>query len=515
MLLPIFGTLAGLALGVGVYHFLIKAKQQASKRTARRIIEDAQVEAERVKKEAFLEAREEFYKKRETWEGEVQEARNELRQLERRLQRREDSLERRSDDLSAKEKGLQTRARDIQAQEEQLQKARNEYDALILQEKKMLERISGFSEQQARDMLIQRIRKDVEHEAAEFVRNTLEKARQHADEKAKDIVCSAIQRCAADHTAESVVSAVDLPSDDMKGRIIGREGRNIRAFENVTGVDVIVDDTPGVVVLSAFDSVRREIARRAMEKLILDGRIHPARIEQVVQETDKEVAKLIQETGEQTALEVGIQGLNPKILNLMGRLKFRTSFGQNVLQHSVEVAHLAGIIAGELNLDIQLAKRCGLLHDIGKALDHEVEGGHPQIGADFLRRHRESPIVVNAAEAHHEGSVEPQSLYSIIVAAADGISAGRPGARRETLERYIKRLERLEEIANAFPGVETAFAIQAGREVRVIVNADKVSDREAITICRNIAREIEQELVYPGQVKITLIRETRVTEYAK
>jgi len=514
-LLHIILPIAALAAGAGAYHFLVKAKEHASARTAKRIIEDAHQEAARVKKEAFLEAREEFYKKREAWEGEIQEARNELRQLERRLERREDSLDRRNDELSAKEKSLQARGREVQAQEEQLQKARNEYDALILQEKKMLERISGFSEQQAKDMLIQRIRRDVEHEAAEFVRNTLEKARQHADEKARDIVCSAIQRCAADHTAESVVSAVDLPSDDMKGRIIGREGRNIRAFENVTGVDVIVDDTPGVVVLSAFDSVRREVARRAMEKLIVDGRIHPARIEQVVAETEKEVAKLIQETGEQTVLEVGVQGLNPKIVNLMGRLRFRTSFGQNVLQHSVEVAHLAGIIAGELNLDTQLAKRCGLLHDIGKALDHEVEGGHPQIGADVLRRHKESPIVVNAAEAHHEGAVEPQSLYAIIVSAADGISAGRPGARRETLERYIKRLQRLEEIANTFPGVETAFAIQAGREVRVIVNAERVSDREAITICRNIAREIEQELVYPGQVKITLIRETRVTEYAK
>ena len=515
-MLPIIaGLLGGLALGAGGYHFLVKQREQASKRTAKRIINDARQEAERVRKEAFLEAREEFYKKREGWEAEIQESRTELRQLERRLQRREDGVERRNEDLSAKEKSLQARGKDIRTQEEQLQRTRNEYDALILQEKKMLERISGFSQQQAKDMLIQRIRKDVEHEAAEFVRNTLEKARQHADEKAKDIVCSAIQRCATDHTVESVVSAVDLPSDDMKGRIIGREGRNIRAFENVTGVDVIVDDTPGVVVLSAFDSVRREIARRAMEKLILDGRIHPARIEQVVQETEKEVAKLIHETGEQTALDVGVQGLNPNAINLMGRLKFRTSFGQNVLQHSVEVAHLAGIIAGELNLDIQLAKRCGLLHDIGKALDHEVEGGHPQIGADFLRRHRESPIVVNAAESHHEGVVKPQSLYAVIISAADGISAGRPGARRESLERYIKRLQRLEEIANAFPGVETAFAIQAGREVRVIVNAEKVSDREAITICRNIAREVEQELVYPGQVKVTLIRETRVTEYAK
>jgi len=505
---------SALAVGAGGYYLATRIQEESSSHRARRILEEAKQEAERVKKDAFLEAREELYRKRERLEGELREARQELRQAERRLQRREDNLERKSESVSSKEARIQARDQEVQRQEEELKNKHGEVEELILREKRMLERISGFSEQQAKDMLFQRIQRDVEHEAADFVRRTLESAREDAENKAKDIICSAIQRCATDHTAESVVSAVDLPNDEMKGRIIGREGRNIRAFEKATGVDVIVDDTPGVVVLSAFNSIKREIARRSMEKLILDGRIHPARIEQIVADTEKEIARAVQDTGQQTALEVGVQGLHPKLVNLLGRLRFRTSFGQNVLQHSVEVSHLSGIIAAELKLDVQLAKRCGLLHDIGKALDHEVEGGHPEIGADVARRFEENPLVVNAIAGHHEG-VEPQSLYTIIVAAADSISAGRPGARRETLERYIKRLERLEEIANAFPGVENAYAIQAGREVRVIVNAEKVADREAITICRNIAKEIEEELTYPGQVKVTLIRETRVVEYAR
>lgn len=489
-------------------------KKKSAEREAERILSQGRAEAERITKEARLSAKEESLRRREEFEAQTNEARRELREKERRLSRREDNLDRKVDLLGKRERFLENLERKLSARGKDLERKNHELARLLEVEKEALRRISGLTREQARELLLKRIEKEVEVEAAELLHKATQRAKDVAEQKAKNIISLAIQRCAADHTAENVVSTIDIPNDDMKGRIIGREGRNIRSFEKATGVDVIIDDTPSVVVVSGFDSIRREIARRAMEKLILDGRIHPARIEEVVEATKKEMDQHISEVGNQAALELGIHRLHPREIVLLGRLKYRTSYGQNVLQHSTEVAILSGIMATELGLDVNMAKRCGFLHDIGKAVDHQVEGSHPQIGAGLARRFEESPEVINAIAGHHE-DVEPTSIYTILVAAADAISAARPGARRETLEHYIKRLQRLEDIANSFPGVDQAYAIQAGREVRVILNSEKIGDKEAVKTCQAIAKEIEQELSYPGEVKVTVIRETRAVDYAR
>jgi len=437
-----------------------------------------------------------------------------LRGLERRLSKREDNIDRKADLINKKERFLEAQEKRLSQRDREAAQRQADLDALVEKEKETLRQVSGMTREEAQRVLLERLETELVHEQAEIIQRVTDETKEQADSKAREILATAIQRLAADHTVEHVVSTIDIPNDEMKGRIIGREGRNIRAFERATGVDVIVDDTPGVVVVSGFDSVRREVARLAMERLIVDGRIHPSRIEEVVEEAGKEVDQIIRETGKQTILEVDVRGVHQKEVELLGRLRYRTSYGQNVLRHSVEVAFLASMLASELGLDAVLARRCGLLHDIGKAVDHEMEGGHPAIGADLAKRYEEKPIVVNAIAGHH-GDVEPTSIYTVLVMAADAISASRPGARRETLEKYIKRLERLEGIANSFPAVDKAYAIQAGREIRVIVNSEKTNDRDSAKICRDIAKEIENELTYPGEVKVTLIRETRFVDYAR
>jgi len=482
---------AGAAAAVGVLvHWLWQRSRLASAgRRADTLLSEAEAEAKRVRKEADLEIKEELLRRRQALEREADEARQELKETERRLSKREDNLDRKVDVLAKKESMLDETGERLTKRNQELDERATEIDRLIEQEKDTLFRLSGLGPDEAKQVLLERLESEVQHEASMLINRIVGQAQEEADQKAREILTTAIQRCAADHTVESVVSAVDLPSDDMKGRIIGREGRNIRAFERATGVDVIVDDTPGVVVVSGFDPIRREIGRRSLEKLIRDGRIHPARIEEVVGTTTKEVNEVIVEAGKQAAMEADVHGLHAKEIGLLGRLRFRTSYGQSVLQHSMEVAYLSAHIAGELNLDVKLAKRCGLLHDIGKAVDHEVEGGHPEIGGELARRYGESPEVVNAIAGHH-GDLPATSIYTTIVTAADAVSAARPGARRETLEKYIRRLQRLEEIANGFDGVESAYAIQAGREVRVIADSKRVSDKDAMRVCRSIAQEI-------------------------
>ena len=427
--------------------------------------------------------------------------------MERRLQSKEENLDK-------KMEALERRENSYAAKEESLNKKNAEAEALLEKEKLELERISGLTSEQAKTYLLQTVEEDVKHDTAKMIREMETKAKEEANKKAKEYVINAIQKCAADHVAETTISVVQLPSDEMKGRIIGREGRNIRTLETLTGVDLIIDDTPEAVVLSGFDPMRREIAKIALEKLILDGRIHPARIEEMVEKAQKEVETMIREEGEAATLEVGIHGIHPELIRLLGKMRFRTSYRQNALKHSIEVAHLSGLLAGEMGLDIRLAKRAGLLHDIGKSLDHEMEGSHIQIGADLCRKYKESAVVINAVESHH-GDVEPASLIACIVQAADTISAARPGARRETLETYTNRLKQLEEITNSFKGVEKSYAIQAGREVRVMVIPEQISDDDMILLARNISKQIESELEYPGQIKVNVIRESRVTDYAK
>jgi ribonuclease Y len=502
-----------------IFGFLIcllffKLRQVGRERTSRNVIREAKTQAEQIIKNADITAREEIYKRKEDYEKVTQETRQELRHMERRLSKREDNLERKMDILTKKEKYVENLASNLSNKEKDIEKKKAEFDGIIQEEKNMLHKISDLSRENAEKLLLSRLEKELEVECAKVIERSTQKAKETADKNAVSLVCTAIQRCAADNTVENVVSTIELPGDEMKGRIIGREGRNIRAFEKATGIDVIVDDTPGIIVLSGFDSVRREVARMSMKKLILDGRIHPARIEEIVQEMEKNIEQVIQETGKQTSFELGIHDLHPEIIRLIGRLRYRTSYGQNQLQHSIEVSNLAGILAGELNLNTQLAKRCGLLHDIGKAVGSEVEGTHAIVGADIARRHEEKRVVVNAIAAHHE-EVPSETVYAVLINAADAISASRPGARRETLEKYVKRLERLEGIATSFGGVESAYAIQAGREVRVIVHPDKVNDKLASKICYDIAKEIEEELEYPGEVTVTVIRETRNVQKAK
>ena len=460
-----------------------------------------------MKKEAILEAKEEAHRLRSDAEREARERRAEIQRSERRLIQKEESIDRKLENIERKEES-------ITQKEQAIVNKQKDLDKVISKQLEELERISGYTIDEAKAILLSSIEKEVRHDASVMIKDIESKAKEEADKKAKYIITNAIQRCAADHVAESTVSVVALPNDEMKGRIIGREGRNIRAIETLTGVDLIIDDTPEAVILSGFDPVRREIARIALEKLIVDGRIHPARIEEMVEKAEREVNATIKEEGEQAAFEVGIHNLHPELIKLLGRLKYRTSYGQNVLKHSVEVAHLAGLMAGELGLDIKLAKRAGLLHDIGKALDHEVEGTHVDIGIDVLKKYKESDAVINGMAAHH-GDYEPKSMEAVLIAAADALSAARPGARRETLDAYIKRLEKLEEIANTTPGVEKSFAIQAGREIRIIAKPEDVNDEEIVFLAREISKKIESELEYPGQIKVNVVRETRAIDYAK
>ena len=474
---------------------------------ARQIIDEAVKTAETKKREALLEAKEEAIKNKNEIERESKERRAEIQRYEKRVLSKEEALDKKSEALEKKESKLNAKDADLDRLKKELETIKNSH----LRE---LEKISGLTSEQAKEYLLKSVEEDVKHEAAVLVKELENKAKEEADKKAKDYVVTAIQRCAADHVAETTISVVQLPNEEMKGRIIGREGRNIRTLETLTGVNLIIDDTPEAVVLSAFDGVRREVARIALEKLIVDGRIHPARIEEMVEKAQRDVESMIREEGEAATLEVGVHGIHPELIRLLGRMKFRTSYGQNALKHSIEVAHLSGLLAGEIGADVRLAKRAGLLHDIGKSVDQEMEGTHVQIGADLCRKYKESGIVINAVEAHH-GDVEPESLIACIVQAADTISAPRPGARRETLETYTNRLKQLEDISNSFKGVEKSFAIQAGREVRVMVIPEKVSDDDMILLARDIAKQVEDELKYPGQIKVNVIRESRVTDYAK
>jgi ribonuclease Y len=471
------------------------------------LIDKATVEADSIKREALLEAKEESIRTKNELDKEIRERRNEVQRNERRVQQKEESLDRKTEQIERKEQSLTAREESLRKQKEEVSQ---------LQEKRIqeLERISGLTSEQAKEHLLKIVEEDVKHDSAVMIKEVEAEAREEADKRAKEIVIGAIQRCAADHVAESTISVVQLPGDEMKGRIIGREGRNIRTLETMTGVDLIIDDTPEAVVISGFDPIRREIARIALERLIVDGRIHPARIEEMVEKAKKEVDAKIKEEGEAATLEVGVHGIHPELVKLLGKLRFRTSYGQNALKHSIEVAQLSGLIAGEFGLDIRLAKRAGLLHDIGKAVDHEMEGSHVQLGADLCRKYKESQIVINTVESHH-GDVEATSLIACIVQAADTISAARPGARRETLETYTTRLKQLEEITNSFKGVSNSYAIQAGREVRVMVVPEQVNDAEMILLARDISKKIENEMEYPGQIKINVIRESRVTDYAK
>ena len=474
---------------------------------AQRIIATAQQNAEARKKELVLEGKEEVHKMRNDAEREHKERRNELQRFERRLLQKEEHLDKKSDSMEKKEDALQRKEDEVTRMQEKI-------EALHEQKMAELERISGLTYEDAKELLLNNVQTEVKHETAQMIKNLEDQAKEEAEGKAREIISMAIQRCAADHVAETTVSVVSLPNDEMKGRIIGREGRNIRTLETMTGVDLIIDDTPEAVVLSSFDPIRREVARIALEKLIVDGRIHPARIEEMVEKARKEVEQNIREEGEAAALEVGVHGLHPELIRLLGRMKFRSSYGQNALKHSIEVAQLSGLLAGEVGCDVRMAKRAGLLHDIGKSIDHEVEGSHIQIGADLCKKYKESQIVINTVESHH-GDVEPQSLIACIVQAADAISAARPGARRETLETYTNRLKQLEDITNSFKGVEKSFAIQAGREVRIMVVPEQVSDSEMVLLARDISKQIEAELEYPGQIKVNVIRESRVTDYAK
>ena len=482
-------------------------KKDTAQEQARQIIDKAVKEAESKKREATLEIKEESIKAKNDLDKEISERRAEVSKSENRVAQKEENLDKKLDAVERKEQGLAAR-------EGQLKKQKAEVDELSKQRVQELERISGLTSEQAKDFLLKTVEEDAKQDSAKIIKESIARAKEEADKKAKDIVVSAIQRCAADHVAESTISVVQLPSDDMKGRIIGREGRNIRTLENLTGVELIIDDTPEAVVLSAFDPVRREVARVALEKLIVDGRIHPARIEEMVEKAKREVDNSIREAGEAATLEVGVQGLDPEEVNLLGRMKYRTSYGQNALKHSMEVAWLSGLLAGEVGENVRVAKRAGLLHDIGKAVDHEREGSHVQLGVEICKKYKENPVIVNAVAAHH-GDTDPESLIAVLVQAADTISAARPGARRETLDAYTQRLSQLEEITNEFKGVEKSYAIQAGREVRVMVVPEQVSDADMVILARDISKRIEDELQYPGQIKVNVIRESRVTDYAK
>ncbi|CAI3357057.1 ribonuclease Y [Enterococcus cecorum] len=514
LLAIIVGLVVGLGIGIFVANTRHTKEIADAQNSAVGIINAANKEAETLKKEALLEAKEENQKYRSQIESELKESRQELKSQENRLLQREKLLDRKDDSLEKREHTLEGKETKLAAKQHVIDEREKEVEKLIEQQQTELQRIAELTKEDAAQVIMKQTEEELSHELTMMVKESEQRAKEEADRKAKNLLSLAIQRCAADQVSELTVSVVNLPNDEMKGRIIGREGRNIRTLETLTGIDLIIDDTPEAVVLSGFDPIRREIARMTLEKLIQDGRIHPARIEEMVEKSRKEMDERVREYGEQAAFEVGAHTLHPDLIKILGRLHFRTSYGQNVLNHSVEVAKLAGVLAAELGEDIQLAKRAGLLHDIGKALDHEIEGSHVEIGAELAAKYRENKVVVNAIASHH-GDTEATSIISVLVAAADALSAARPGARSESLENYIRRLENLENISNSFEGVESSFAVQAGREVRVMVKPEEISDLDAVRLVRDIRKKIEDELDYPGHIKVTVIRETRAVDYAK
>ena len=510
----LIGILIGLVVGAGITAAVFVTREKNAERSianaeeqARQIVNDAIKSGESKKRESLVEAKEEIHRRRSEYEREEKARRAELQKQERRLQQKEENLDRKIDSVEKKSDTLNSKIAAAEAQQKEIAQVKKS-------QLEMLERISGFSTEDAKTYLINAVRDDVTHEMAMKVKEVEAQFKDEADDRAREIIATAIQRCAADHASEITVSVVPLPNDEMKGRIIGREGRNIRSIETLTGCDLIIDDTPEAITVSSFDPVRREVARLALEKLIADGRIHPARIEEMVAKAQKEVNATIKAEGERAVFETNIHGLNPELIKLLGRMRYRTSYGQNVLNHSIEVSHIAGLLAAELGADVNTAKRAGLLHDIGKAIDHEVEGSHVSIGVDIARKYHESDAVIHAIEAHHN-DVEPQTLVACLVQAADAISAARPGARRENIENYVKRLEKLEEVSKSFPGIASSYAIQAGREIRIMVEPEKVSEDQMVLLARDIAKKIEEELTYPGQIKVHMLRETKVVDYAK
>lgn len=513
VLISILLTLLGLVVGYYVRKTIAEAKIAGARGAAEQILEDAKRDAEALKKEALLEAKDEIHTLRIDAEQEVRERRNELQKQENRLLQKEENLDRKHEGIDKREAMLEKKDHSLNERQQHIEEMESKVDEMIRMQQSELERISSLTRDEAKQIILDRVENELSHDIAIMTKETENRAKEEADKKAKNILSLALQRCAADHVAETTVSVVNLPNDEMKGRIIGREGRNIRTLETLTGIDLIIDDTPEAVILSGFDPIRRETARIALDKLVQDGRIHPARIEEMVEKSRREVDDYIREMGEQTTFEVGVHGLHPDLIKILGRLKFRTSYGQNVLKHSMEVAFLAGLMASELGEDAKLAKRAGLLHDIGKAIDHEVEGSHVEIGVELATKYKEHPVVINSIASHH-GDEEPTSIIAVLVAAADALSAARPGARSETLENYIRRLEKLEEISESYEGVEKSFAIQAGREVRIMVKPDSINDLEAHRLARDIRKRIEDELDYPGHIKVTVIRETRAVEYA-
>ena len=507
VLAAVVGLAIGIGVGIGIRKRFAEREIGSAEQEATRLINEAIRSGESRTKEMLLEAKDEIHKSRTEYEKEVKERRAELSKQERRLQQKEETLDKKAETFEKKEEELARRMAEVAALKEETESIKKAHLAT-------LEQISGLSQEQARAHLLKTVEEDMRHDTAMKIKEIEQQLKDEADEKAREILSIAIQRCAADHAAEATVSVVPLPNDEMKGRIIGREGRNIRTLETITGVDLIIDDTPEAITVSSFDPVRREVARLALEKLIGDGRIHPTRIEDMVEKARKEVDRTIREEGERACFETGVHNLNPELVKILGRQKYRTSYGQNVLNHSIEVAHIAGLMASELGVDVAMAKRAGLLHDLGKSIDHEVEGSHVQLGADLARKYKENPVIVNAIEAHH-GDVEPKTVIAVLVQAADAVSAARPGARRENVENYIRRLQKLEELTGSYPGVEKAFAIQAGREVRIMVKPEVVTEDNMILLARDVAKKIESELEYPGQIKINVIRETKAVEYAR